>query len=144
MSLEVYVLLKRSRLPSLASWQDALDGSGLGVKIHSTFNPVEDSGFVPCSYKNSETGFEFFLGSRADLIEAYPDLKQKTEGLDTSAAFVWSGDLNECVSAVSSAAILAQLSDGLLYDPQEDHLYGGSEAILQARQTFESNSSSSQ
>ena len=138
MSLEIYVLLKRSRLPSLASRQDALDGSGLGVKIHSTFNPVEDSGFVPCSYKDSESGFEFFLGSRADLIESYPDLKQKTEGLDTSAAFVWSGDLNEFVSAVSSAAILTQLSDGLMYDPQEDQVFGGSEAVLQARQTIES------
>jgi len=44
MSLEVYVLLKRSRLPSLASWQAALDGSWLGVKIDGKFNPVEDSG----------------------------------------------------------------------------------------------------
>src|ERR1700722_14785722 len=106
MSLEVYVLLKRSRLPSLASWQAPLDDSGLGIKMHIAFNPIEDSGFVPCSYKGSETGFEFFLGSRDDLVESYPDLKQKTDGLDTSATFAWSGGPSECVSAISSAAIL--------------------------------------
>jgi hypothetical protein len=138
MSLEVYVLLKRSRLPSLASWQAGLDGSGLGVKIGGKFNPVEDSGFVPCTYNDSETGFEFFLGSRDDLIESYPEMKLKTEAFDTSATFVWSGDLSECASALSSAAILTQLSDGLMYDPQEDQVFGGSEAVLQVRQTIES------
>lgn len=138
MSVEIYVLFQRSLLPSLASWQHALDKSGLGVKLHSMFNPVEDSGFVPCSFKDSGTGFEFFLGSRDDLIESYPDLKEKTEGLDTSATFVWSGDLNECASAAASAAVLTQLSEGIMYDPQEDQVFGGSEAVLQARQTIES------
>jgi hypothetical protein len=137
MSLELYVFMKKSNLPSLATWQGALDKVGFGVALDSTFNPIVDDGFVPCSYNGSATGFEFSLGSRDELVKTYPGLKRNQEGFDTSAVFVWGGGLNECVSAVCSAAVLTQLSDGLMYDPQEAHQFTGSEAVLQGRKAVQ-------
>ena len=133
MSLEVYVLLKRSQVPTLAAWQGALDGLGFGLSLDPTFDPHIDTGFVPCKYNGSSTGFEFSLGTKTDLVEPYPDLGPRTELFDTSAAFLWGGDLNECVSAICSAAALTKVSAGLVYDPQEDQLFSGSEAVLEGQ-----------
>jgi hypothetical protein len=40
-----------------------------------------------------------------------------TDYFDATATFVWGGDLNECVSAFCSAAVLTQFSGGLMFDP---------------------------
>jgi hypothetical protein len=138
MSLELYVLAKRSELPSLLEWQAALDQSLFGVKLDGTVNFLEHSGFLPCTYKGTATGFELSIGSRNDLMESYPELQRKTEHLDAAATFIWSGDLNECASAFCSTAVLTHLPHGIMYDPQEDKSFDGSQAILQARQVVES------
>src|SRR5690242_13997245 len=106
MSLELYVLAKRSQLPSVASWQAALDQSGFDVTLDGGVKPLEHSGFLPCSYHDAATGFEFSIGSRHDVIESYPELESQTDHLDAAATFVWGGDLNECVCAFCAAAVL--------------------------------------
>lgn len=133
MSLEVHVFLQRTQMPALAAWQSALDNLGYGITLDPTFNPLIDTGFIPCSYNGSSTGFEFSLGPKADLVEAYPDMKPRTESFDAGATFTWGGDLKECVSAFCSAAALTHLSAGLMYDPQEDQLFSGPEAIVEGK-----------
>jgi hypothetical protein len=138
MSAELYVLAKRSQLPSLPEWQGALDQSAFSIKLDPSVNLLDHSGFLPCTYKGAPTGFELSIGSGSGLMESYPELQSRTEHLDAVATFSWGGDINQCVSAVCSAAVLTQLSHGLMYDPQEGQSFDGSQAILQARQVVES------
>jgi hypothetical protein len=51
------------------------------------------------------------------------------------ANFRWGGDLTECAAAVIASAVLARLTDGILFDPQEGEMVSGSEAIALAKQT---------
>lgn len=138
MSQELYVLVRRSHLPTVVAWQSALDQSGFAVRLDSGINPLEHSGFLPCSYNGSATGFEFSLASRSDLIESYPELKVKTNQFDTVATFVWGGELSESASAFCAAAVLTDVSDGLMFDPQEGDSFNGPDAIVLAREVVES------
>lgn len=138
MSCELYVLAKPSQLPSLPEWQAALNRSSFPIKLDESVNLVKHSGFLPCTFKDLATGFELAIGHSNELTESYPELKPKTYDLDAVATFSWSGDMTECVSAFCSAAVLTQLSNGILYDPQEGQLFSASEAALQASQLLQS------
>lgn len=59
----------------------------------------------------------------------------KGEEPDMVASFRWSGDLTECAAAVIASAVLAHLTDGILFDPQAGEMMGGNDAIALAKQT---------
>jgi hypothetical protein len=135
MSMDVHVLLSTARFPSAAAWQSALDRLGTSVAFDDGFDPLQDSGFVPCKFENAPTGFEFLLSTRDDLLEAYPQLADRVREYDGCADFTWGGGLTECAAAISAAAALAVLAQGAIYDPQDDAWIAAAEAEDYARRT---------
>jgi hypothetical protein len=94
----------------------------------------KDTGFIPTTYKDQETGFEFSLVPAADMLSDYcSHIAPQVGSRDQCASFCWHGDLNACAAAITAAAALTKLTDGISYDPTEDIVCGADEAIEAAR-----------
>jgi hypothetical protein len=137
MSMEVYVFLKRSDLPLVGSWQQAVRDSNFPVDLYPTFDPAKDSGFVPCKFRDATSGFEYFLSSSDDIASSYPDLKEAVRSYDSATTFSWGSRLDECAVALIAAATLAALSSGVMYDPQDGLQYDRASALKYAQEVCE-------
>jgi hypothetical protein len=135
MSLDIYVFLSKTRLPSAKTWQAALNDLGTSIVLDDSFDPLHDRGFVPCKFGTAATGFEFLLDASEDLLRANRQLANHVRPDDVCAVFTWGGDLKECAAAVSAAASLTAVAEGIMYDPQEDERFGVIEAQQCARKT---------
>jgi hypothetical protein len=135
-SLNVHVFLRRHDLPTVVSWQDAIAANDFPMELGRTFNPFVDSGFVPCSFRGTQTGFEYYLSDRNSVGESYPDLQADIEDFDAAVSLRWGGDLNECATAVMSAAALTILVKGLMYYPNDQIRISFSEAAEYGRKTL--------
>src|SRR5262245_22732726 len=116
MSMELHVLADDSRLPDARRWQEEIYALGFDLKLDSTLSVREQTGFLPCTFKGRESGFEFDVFSASDIVENYPDFKGRFAGRNTSANFRWGGDMVEMACALIASAALAKVCDGLWFD----------------------------
>jgi hypothetical protein len=138
MSIDVYVFLKKSNLPSATAWQAAILAAGLPVALHGVFDPSKDNGFVPCRFENADTGFEYSMSSANEICAAYPGLNDLIQSYDTAITFSWGGDIKEFAVAIVAAGVLAHLCSGVMYDPQESTRFSDLESLAYARNTLAS------
>jgi hypothetical protein len=137
MSIEFHVLLSHPGLPTVQEWQIAIQAHGFDLVLDTTLNLHTDAGFTPTLYKGQETGFEFDLSSASDIADVSSEVGDLLEGRDLSANFRWGSDLSECAAATIAAAVLATITEGILYDPQERAAYRDVAAITVAQQTVQ-------
>ncbi len=128
-SMELHVFVASAEVPGREKWQERLDASNFPTVLAEAFDPAADRGFVPVTFGGAATGFEFSLGDASSITAAYPHAVQRIGGRDLCATFTWSGAVDELASAFSAAASLADLADGVYFDPQDDEFLLGSEAI---------------
>jgi hypothetical protein len=135
--MDVYVFLKRSDLPSLKAWQQALQDADLPIDLDPAFDLAKNSGFVPNKLGELDTGFHYFLSPADEVVSSYPDLTQAAQPFDTVAIFSWGANLDECVAALAAAAALAISSSGIMYDPQKGILFEKDDALKYAHEVWE-------
>jgi len=108
------------RAPATQDWNEATQGAGFELHLDPSCEIQNQSGFWPCVYRDDEAGFEFY----AEVIDKKADakfrmelegLEPETDGRDFRATFSAGSD-EEVASAVIAAAILAELTNGLVYD----------------------------
>jgi len=127
-----------SRVPDRAAWQHAIEQAGFPTVLDPALNVREDTGFSPATYGGESTGFEFYMESATDVLDAYPHIAERIGAREMAASFRWGGDLNEMAAALSAAAALANLTDGIYFDPQDDVLYSAAEALVATRRELSS------
>jgi len=137
MSTELHVLLFSPKLPTVEEWQTAIQAHGFDLVLDSKLNLQADAGFTPAVYEGQETGFEFDLSPASDIADSYSTVGELLEGRDHSANFRWESDLSECAAATIAAAVLATISEGIFYDPQEGVAYRDVAALTIAQQTLQ-------
>ena len=137
MSMELHVLLSSPKLPTVEQWQTAIQAHGFALVLDPDLNLQADAGFTPAMYKGLETGFEFDISPASDIADSYSTVGDLLERRDSSANFRWESDLSECAAATIAAAVLATISDGIFYDPQEDVAYHDAAALIIAQQTLQ-------
>jgi hypothetical protein len=120
-------------MPDVRRWQAGIDAAGFELRLDSSLVVETDTGYLPVKMKGRDSGFEFDLSPVSDVLEAYPELKTKVAGRDRSANFRWGGHLAEMACALVASAILATLTDGLLFDPQEGTLSDSASAVNRTR-----------
>ena len=139
MSVELYVYLRSSEVPTRDAWQQAIEAAGIDLVLDAGYDVGQDSGFFPARMGNydEDTGFEFYLDPIGDDT-SFPEGTDVTEQLadrDVMAAFRFSFDLRECVAATYAAAALTQLVNGFFCEEDGDELLDGAQALELARQT---------
>jgi hypothetical protein len=132
MSMELHVLLSKSRLPDVKQWQAAIDALSFGVHLDPSLVVASNTGFVPAKFKGRDSGFEFDISPASDVSGAYPEFAKQFAGRDRAANFRWGDELAEMACALAASAALAKLADGVWFDPQEGACLDHAAAIEQA------------
>ena len=138
MSLELHIFLQNSQVPSRDAWQGAIEEAGFLTILEPTLDLRRDTGFRPTSYKGQATGYEFYLEPAAGILEAYPHIAKKVGSRDVCATFRWGGDLVECAAAISSAAVLTELADGIYFYPDDDIIRTAENVVEATREELSS------
>lgn len=133
MAIELHVFAHDSRIPSRATWQRAIDELGFPAVLDSSLELRQDRGYVPTTYQGNDAGFELYLDPAAKVLSVYPHIAPKSGDRDTCVTFRWGSDLTECAAALSAAAALAKVTDGVYFYPDDDIVYDADEAIAATR-----------
>ena len=129
MSIEIHVFMQDARVPSRDEWQQAIAQLGFPTVLCPTLDVRADTGFSPTTYKAQRTGFEFDVSPAADVLSSYPHVAAAVGNRDRCATFRWGGDLTECAAALSAAAALVKVTDGLYFYPDDDTVLGADDAV---------------
>ena len=130
MSLENYVFL--NRMPSPATWGEAIAARGYGLRLPSGFDyPRDEPAFVPCRFEDVESGFDLMVEpldlNDFDFEEEHLSLIGKR---DTLAMFRTYSNAQEVMGMIVASGVLAADFDGvLLADFFEDELLVGSACV---------------
>ena len=129
MAVELHIFMEDSRVPSRESWQQAIEQLGFPAVLYPSLDVRGDTGFSPASFRGRSTGFEFCLGPAGDILASYRHIAPRVGGRDKCATFRWGGDMMECGAALSAAAALANVADGIYFYPDDDIVYDAAEAV---------------
>lgn len=118
MSVNTYVFLNKRDLPAPAAWQAAITAHGFPLELGTDFDPLSFLGFLPCRYKEEESGFEYgFEPIDSDWLEE--DELAHVERFDSVVILTTHSDLDELECAMSAAAALCTLVGGVCWDEEE-------------------------
>jgi hypothetical protein len=132
MSIEVYVLLDRSRLPARDDWQRQLDEADLGVGLDPALQPSHARGFQPMRFHNEPTGCEVYVDD-VDRDACPEALVPYLNDRHTLATFRWGGNLREMAVGLAAASTLAVLAEGIYLDTQDEAILEGPTALAMAQ-----------
>ena len=138
MAIELHIFTADSRVPSREVWQREIEQLAFPTVLDSSLDLRGRNGFTSATYQGKTTGFEFYLEPAANVLSGYPHVAPKVAGRDKCVTFRWGSDLTECAAALSAAAALAKLTDGVYFYPDDDILYSADEAIEATRRDLRS------
>jgi hypothetical protein len=136
MSVYLDVFLDRSKLPDFGEWAREISREGFPLTFPERVNIAKHIGYLPALLGNEECGFEFSL-SDIDEPDGLPDEVRALRPTTNSVAQFRFHEACECHAATAAAAVLANLTDGVFFDPQGGMCLDGQEAIVQARTDLE-------
>jgi hypothetical protein len=126
------VFLGRDRLPSAADWARLIREAGFETQLPATFDLNSHSGYLPCP--DELTGFEFYLEAfDAPTFEVGAEGARVIGQRNAVVSLRFSGRDPDRAAAVASAATLAAMTDGVLFDGERGHFIAATEALAWAR-----------
>jgi hypothetical protein len=156
MSVDLMVFLKRDKLPTRKSWQQAIDSEGLDLKLDD-IDTISHTGFWPAKLNGKECGFEYIFdeaepmnrdeplsapsrgwwarlfGTVESPAQEEPDETDQLQGVmgdrDFAATFTIHASNDELQAASIAAAVLAKTTDGVFFDPQSGEFAIGAGAF---------------
>jgi hypothetical protein len=114
-SADLLVFLKRSSMPSPASWAEAITQASLPVDMDPDFDVVNSSGFRPCRFRGELSGFEYYS---SDLTAEDREEYGLPAGFDFCVNLLAHSDYQEWETAAAAAGVLCFMSRGVLVDLQ--------------------------
>jgi hypothetical protein len=133
MSLQQTAYIARANVPDRAALQAAVDALGFDCKIDAFYVPFECSGFLPCVLAGTESGFEIYFDSAADVLSDFPQLKERVGNRDVAITFRWGGDMAECACVLIVSAALAKATGAIVHYQDDDMLYSTEQLVEEAR-----------
>lgn len=136
MSVHLDVFLKRSKLPTFAAWSEAIAKESFPLSFSQSVDLTQHVGYLPAAYQGEESGFEFSVSDIAESDELPDPVRSLSPDADAVAAFRFH-ETHECLSATAAAAVMAHITDGVFFDPQDGRAFQGKEALAEARLTHD-------
>jgi len=127
-------------MPAPEEWRSAIVQHGFGLEMETGFDPDLYEGFISCKYHDQETGFEFY-SEESDLEELLAEEaitgeeRERIGDRDYLVTLVSDPESRSYVAAGIAAAVLCELSDGLLAPGGETPFFGPEEAIGWAKKS---------
>ena len=132
--MELHIFLNRSDMPMPTSWQQSIDDCGFTLRIDTDFDPLQFTGFLPCSLDDHQTGFEYYLWPKEEVAAPGTYLVPAVKDYDSVVTFVWDGNLREMIAVTMAAGALAASCFSVLHSPEDDSIVGGEKALGYARE----------
>jgi hypothetical protein len=130
MSMEIYLLSDRWPA-SMQTWQHAIDGMGLPLRLSTATPFAMLRGALPAALRDRPVAFECDHWDAAALMAAMPDVAFG-QPWRYALAFRWGGDFDAGASAYLAAAALARATDGRILDCSEGKLISAERAVQAA------------
>ena len=127
MSVSRAVYVHRAKMLEPRAWADAIRAAGFEMAMDSEFSVDEFSGFLPCTLRGHEAGFEYAYEPVEDADTS------KIGDRDVRVSFVTGGDMRGLATAVIAAAVLCERCDGVLHDEEADEFVEAKDAMADAR-----------
>ena len=126
------VFLDPVRMPTPAVWAREIRARGFAMDLDVDFEPNTFSGFLPCVHQGQPAGFEYFYQPDVEL-----DTDQRAAAGERTleVSFATHSDMRELVSSMIASAVLAVLSDGIVWSDEAGESYSGAAALDIARET---------
>lgn len=115
MSVDLIVYTRRQLMPKPSEWQQTLQNANFPVSLDTDFDVDNFSGFLPCEFRGSPSGFEYFSNI---LNEEESEEVGAPKGADFQVTLVTHSDYKEFATSLLAAAALCHATSGLLVDPQ--------------------------
>jgi hypothetical protein len=132
MSVHSFFFLHDNRLPSVAQWQRGLDDAKTSIALDAIADLRSHTGYLPAKYKGEPSGFEWYYGPVADVFGQPPqEIGDRSHAID----FVTHSDMRELICGMLAGAILAKISDGIVFDEESGSFIDGNAALEIARRT---------
>lgn len=138
MAIELHTFVHDARVPHREAWQRAIEQLGFPAVLDPSLDLRKNAGFMPATYKGKATGFEAYLEPAANVLSGYSQIASAVGDRDKCVTFRWGSDLTECAAALSAAAALVRLTDGIYFYPDDDLLYGADDALEVTRSNLSS------
>jgi hypothetical protein len=128
----------RGKLPNRQALSRKLVELGFPFKIAACVGSLErQDGYMPMWLRREDTGVEFDVTNDPDRTEIDEMAEIAGQSVDPAfdriANFRWAGDTREMAAGLCTAAALANLVDGVVFEDQEGKLFTPDEAIKVAR-----------
>jgi hypothetical protein len=117
MSLELYAFV--DSLPDRATWQSAIDRTGIDLQLDPELDLRKDEGFSPCQLQGASSGFELFVSPASVVLRDLPSVAAVAGSRPHVICCRWGGDLAESACVLGANLALARALGGVIYDPAE-------------------------
>jgi len=138
MSVENNIFMVRGKLPSPQEWLEAITLNGFEMNMDINFDPVKHEGFLPCKYKGEDAGFEYWT-EEVDINELLEEdmlTQEEANELDDRCFMVTlttHSDFREYMTSMVAAAVLCEISDGMLAEGGEPPFITATNAVKWAK-----------
>jgi len=137
MSMELFVIFALSKSPTFDQWHSELEASRSPAQFAQKVDLQQHSGFLPMKVQGRDSGFFLLRESYSDLTKHYPTIRQLKQQDPVVFSLGYGGNFDECAAAFYSAAALASMSGGKVFEPQGGVFMSKEQLIEAASQCLE-------
>lgn len=131
MSVDLIVYLRRAGMPKASRWAEAIRNAGFPVDFEYDFDSESAAGFRPCTFRGELSGFEYYS---SHLSEEERDQRGAPPECDFCVNLVTHSDLRDFATSLIAASVLAEITGGVLVDPQSGKAYPAGSVLTWARE----------
>lgn len=118
MTVEIHVFLQDLQVPEREQWQKAIEEAGFPIVLDPALDLRKDKGFSPTTYNGYASGFELYLEPAANYLNSHPEIRENVGTRDKCVSFRWPDDTVTAAAAITAAAVLTILTEGVYFDPE--------------------------
>jgi hypothetical protein len=129
--LELSVVSVLDQLPSAKVWQEAMAIDGITCEFPDTFDWEDYAGFLRGEYHGARVGFALATSPAGVVVggDEFPATEAPPEVFNMTAATTFRFAAgNHAEAARIAVALLAKLSDGIVFDPSQATFRNGADA----------------
>ena len=115
--MEIYIF-SDIQLPSIATWQHAIDVDGIPLRLSTALSFAELSGVLPVQLRDKQSAFECDHWNAAELMTELSDV-DFGHRWKYVLAFRWTGNPYEGIAAYMAASAYAKATGGVVFDCEE-------------------------
>src|SRR5262249_43908028 len=123
--------VRDEQLPTIQQWQAALNQAGVGIVLEDVGDLRKHTGYIPATYRDHPSGFEWFYGTVAQNFGGEPP--HGVGGRTHVINCVTHSDIRELVCGLIACSVLSQIADGVFFDEESGGPISADAAFEMAR-----------